>query len=131
MRALIFFSLWIGMVWTGIAKADDYQFYKYSLNHRGVTVPVAKLQGVLYNDVCVGHQDTCQALKIYRSHPKTPMPKAKSVETYVGEYCTFLGGAPLAMKSPKEHTAYFCVFDDLSMVDARALYSAHSKIAPL
>jgi putative hemolysin len=104
------------------AGAAELETYKYVFQGKTVSVPIGKIDGIRYNDVCVHAQEKCEALHAYRAAVKPAPSKSKTPwETYASDYCTQVGGTSLLMNNPKQAGALFCVFKDLSMVEARAL----------
>jgi len=107
------------------ARADAIETYTYLFKGKTVSVPIGKIGDTRFNDVCINGQDHCEALQAYKS----PAKKAThlGVETYASDYCALVGGTSLLLTSPRQSGALFCVFKDLSMVDARALASSAWK----
>ena len=100
--------------------------YSYVFKGKLVSVPIGEFEGVRYNDVCLKAPDRCEALKNFR---KPAQVKTSDVETLSSDYCRVAGGSPLLLTSSRGGGSLFCVFKDLSMVDARALSAQAARKA--
>ncbi len=104
------------------ARASGIETYTYLFRGKTTAVPVGEIEGVRVNDVCFKNAMTCQAMRAF--HDKQPVVPSKSTDG-AGDHCKQAGGRPLLLTTPKYGGALFCVFQDLTMVDARAMFSAH------
>ena len=92
-----------------------------------IVVPIGQIEGVRFNDVCLKNEAHCEALKKYRN-PEPIKPRLPSdAGSYPAKFCNSLGGTQLILTTPKQAGALFCVFQDLTMVDAGALLARDIK----
>lgn len=105
------------------AHASAFETYTYIYQGKTVSVPIGEIDGVRFNDVCLDRQKNCAAFKEFKKtrRPSSSNPKEKNAETAASDFCRSLSGMPLVLTSPRKAGSLFCVFQDLSMIDARAL----------
>jgi hypothetical protein len=117
--------------------------YTYIYNGKTVTASIGKIDGVMVNDICIqlysttagAKAKTCQALQVL--HGPSQINRLHSAKSSIsGAYCTLLQGTPLSLTSTSQsgppqdghqqaENSLFCVFRDLTMIDAKALYRQH------
>lgn len=118
----MFFFLWIPILaLAGTALTP----YTYVYGGKTITAQIGETAGVRVNDICLNAKDKCLALKVLRKKSRVKEIHGAKSGDYTGAYCRLLEGTPLFLH--RESDEQFCVFDDLSMIDAKALYRAHQK----
>jgi hypothetical protein len=124
----------MGMLWFLLlnfcvfaAGATGFETYSYRYAGKEIQSKVAEVDGVKVNDLCFTDQKKCGALKAYRGVSKFNSLKNVKQGNFAGAYCELLGGTQLFAARGKVATTQFCVFSDLTFIDAKALYEAHNR----
>ncbi|MDR3608420.1 MAG: hypothetical protein P4M08_13710 [Oligoflexia bacterium] len=101
--------------------------YSYLFGGKNVTALVGKTKdGLRVNDVCLQRLQSCEALKIYQGKSRIAEIRKATPGNYAGAYCELLQGSQLFMhEENRTDDTQFCVFSDLTLIDAHALYQAH------
>jgi hypothetical protein len=101
--------------------------YTYLYGGRTITVPIQEHEGVRVNDICIKNLATCQALKILREPSRVNQIRHAQDANFSGAYCELLSGTQLYLHQDPHYEFQFCVFSDLTMLDAKILYERHTK----
>ncbi|MGZ3693463.1 MAG: DUF333 domain-containing protein [Bdellovibrionota bacterium] len=112
----------------GFAEAA-FENYSYLYAGKEIHAKVGEIKAVKVNDICLKDEKKCAALKIYHGPSKINSLKGTRQGNFAGAYCELLGGTQLFASKLKEEATQFCVFPDLTFIDAKALYREHSKRA--
>lgn len=108
--------------------APPTEIYSYRYAGKAVEARVGEIDGLKVNDICLRDQAGCRALKVFKGPSKWRQLKSSKDGNATGAYCELLGGTQLLAKKAGEPGAQFCVFPDLSFIDARALYAKHAGV---
>jgi len=103
--------------------ADAAEVYTYQQGGKSVQVSIVEIGGLRMNDLCFNLGEKCQALKALKN-PDSSKLKTPQLETWAANYCQNMGGSNLVLSSPRGSSSLFCLFQDLSMIDGRALVAA-------
>ena len=123
-----FFSVLAVLVAMSAANAD----YSYVYAGKTVTPLIGETEGVRVNDVCLKDLGRCHALQVFHG-PSHVKEIHHSVDAnFSGAYCELLHGTQLFVQNHESNRnggsqIQFCVFTDLTMIDAKALYRSHMK----
>ncbi len=104
----------------------EFEKFSYWRSGKQIQVPIAEVDNVKVNDICANKQNKCIALK--KLHQKSSLKKMRQAipGNAAGSYCDFLSGTQLFMQRNGDGLkSQFCVFSDLTMVDAKDLYLRH------
>jgi hypothetical protein len=108
-------------------EAAAFQNYSYLFHGNRIRMLVEKLpEGILANDICLKKGKGCRGLQVF--HGPTTISRLSHAlpGNAAGAYCELLKGSQLFAQAEGESAnTLFCVFHDLSAIDARALYQAH------
>ena len=103
--------------------------YSYFYAGKTVTALIGQTtEGVAVNDLCLEKLQQCTALQVYRG--KSAIAKIQKVKdgNFSGAYCEHFHGNQLYLhEKNKTSESQFCVFADLTMIDAKALYRSHAQ----
>jgi hypothetical protein len=109
------------------ASAGEVIAYTYLYGGQTKTVQVGETEGIKVNDLCLKETATCAALTAL--HGASRIREIHHVEdsNFSGAYCELLKGTQLFLRPASSGEEQFCVFPDLTMIDAKALYRRHSS----
>ena len=112
----------LSLILSASATAGTLTPFTYVYRGKTITAQVGEKNGVRVNDICL-ERTACTALKVYRDK-KLKLRKV-SQGNVAGSYCQAAGGTQLFLENEAKEEVLFCVFDDLTMLDAEALYRHH------
>ncbi|MGE3260638.1 MAG: hypothetical protein AB7K68_02555 [Bacteriovoracia bacterium] len=120
------YFLLLAAVFAVAAPATEIYSYRYA--GKTVQARVGEVEGLKVNDICLRNHAGCRALKVFKGPSKWKQLKSSKAGNAPGAYCELLGGTQLLAKKAEEPAIQFCVFSDLSFIEARALYAKHARV---
>lgn len=107
--------------------AETMETYAYVYSGKTIQVRVGEAKGIKVNDKCLENQQSCAALATFQGPSKLGKLKGAKQGNAAGAYCELLGGTQLFAHKGESPNVQFCVFKDLTFIDAKALYKKHLK----
>jgi hypothetical protein len=101
------------------------EIYRYESQGKIIAMPTEIVKGARVNDLCAKDSKNCQALKVYRGRGKMQGFAGAKQGGFLGAYCERVGGTTLLAHAGEEAGTPFCLFDDLTAIDAGQLYRRH------
>ncbi len=101
--------------------------YTYLYNGKTITAKIGESEGVRVNDVCL--KDTTHCAALLAIHAPSRMAEVRKAKdgNFSGAYCELLKGTQIFLQGgQKQAEAQFCVFADLTLIDAKVLYQRHT-----